>query len=164
MVGLSDHTLGVSVAIAAVALGAVAIEKHVTLRRADGGVDSTFSLEPDELAQLVKDAHAISRAMSGPNFVPKKSERDALNYRRTLYVVEDVRKGEPFTIRNVRAIRPGYGIYPKYLSKVLGRIARRDIKRGEPLGFDMIDGPSVALENPVGSSAFSAKSDHTRIE
>jgi N-acetylneuraminate synthase len=137
--GLSDHTLGVSVALAAVALGAQVIEKHVTLRRSDGGVDSTFSLEPAELAQLVGESREVRRASSGPRFGPKDSEMGALIYRRSLYAVADIGKGQAFTVENVRAIRPGHGLKPKYLKDLLGRKATRDIKRGEPLQLTMIE-------------------------
>src|SRR3982074_1829930 len=137
--GLSDHTLGISVALAAVALGALVIEKHFTLRRSDGGVDSTFSLEPSELAQLVNESRQIVRLSGGPRFGPKNSEMSALAYRRSLYAVADIRKGQPFTAENVRAIRPGHGLKPKHLRDLLGRKAARDIKRGEPLQLTMIE-------------------------
>jgi N-acetylneuraminate synthase len=140
MTGLSDHTLGVSVSLAAVALGASVIEKHVTLRRADGGVDSTFSLEPEELEQFVKEAGAISRAVRGPKFGPKPSELSSLVYRRSLYAVADIPSGALFTSENIRAIRPGHGLPPKHMREILGRSAARNISRGEPLGWTMIDG------------------------
>jgi N-acetylneuraminate synthase len=138
--GLSDHTLGVAVAVAAVALGASVIEKHVTLRRADGGVDAAFSLEPEELQQLVRDTGTVARAVQGPQFGPKPSETPALDYRRTLYVVADIAAGETFTTTNVRAIRPGFGLPPKHLRDVLGRRSRQPLKRGTPLSFDVVEG------------------------
>ena len=138
--GLSDHMLGVLVAVAAVALGASAIEKHVTLRRADGGVDAAFSLEPHELEQLVQETRVIARAARGPQFGPKPSEQSSLDYRRTLYVVADIAAGETFTTENVRAIRPGFGLPPKHLRDVLGRRSRHSLKRGTPLSFDAVEG------------------------
>lgn len=142
--GLSDHTLGVSVALAAVALGAKVIEKHLTLRRADGGVDSAFSLEPEEVGQLVRESRAVASATAGPKFGPKASEKGSLIYRRSLYAVADIRAGEVFTSENVRSIRPGFGLKPKHLDAILGRRATRDIKRGEPMALDM-----VAQSEPV---------------
>ena len=142
--GLSDHTLGNAVAVASVALGARVIEKHVTLRRADGGVDSAFSLEPEELAQLVRDCRAVASATGGPWFGVKASERGSTTYRRSLYVVADVRKGEVFTAQNVRSIRPAHGLSPKHLPAVLGCKATRDVKRGEPLALEMVAGLSPA--------------------
>jgi N-acetylneuraminate synthase len=136
--GLSDHTLGNAVAVASIALGARIIEKHITLRRADGGVDSAFSLEPEELAQLVSDCRAVASAAGGPRFGVKPSEQGAVIYRRSLYVVADIKRGEPFSEANVRSIRPGYGLPPKYLTAVMGRHATRNIKRGEPLAVEMI--------------------------
>jgi pseudaminic acid synthase len=139
LAGLSDHTLGVSVPIAAVALGASLIEKHVTLRRADGGVDAAFSLEPLELQQLVQEARTVARAVCGPRFGPKLSEMGSLDYRRTLYVVADIAAGETFTTENIRAIRPGFGLPPKHLRTVLGRRSLQPLKRGTPLSFDVIE-------------------------
>jgi N-acetylneuraminate synthase len=137
--GLSDHTMGISVPVAAVALGAAVIEKHFTLARADGGVDSAFSLEKDELAVLVqamKDAHlALGDAM----FRTASAEEGSLRFRRSLFVVADVAAGETLTAQNVRSIRPGNGLAPKHLKNVLGHPAARDLKRGEPLQLDMIE-------------------------
>ncbi len=138
-VGLSDHTLGIGVAVAAVAVGATVIEKHVTLSRSNGGVDSTFSLEPDELKLLVsqsKNAHAaMGTATVGPSF----SELESLKFRRSLYVVENINLGEPFTEKNIRAIRPGYGLPPKNLEVILGMKAKKNIKRGTPLSWSLIN-------------------------
>ena len=138
-VGLSDHTMGVAVSIAAVALGATILEKHVTLARADGGPDSAFSLEPHELAQLVAataDAHA---ALGSVNYALKSSEQGSMAFRRSLYVVAPIRKGERFTERNIRSIRPGYGLPPKLLPDIIGRNAARDIDRGAAMTLDMIE-------------------------
>jgi pseudaminic acid synthase len=136
-VGLSDHTMGVGVSVAAVALGASVIEKHFTLSRADGGVDSTFSLEPDELRSLVVESERAWQALGCVSYGPTESERKSLAYRRSLYVVRDIRKGERADAGNVRAIRPGAGLPPKYLESVLGREAKADIKKGTPVSWDL---------------------------
>ena len=138
LAGLSDHTLGTEVAVAAVALGAVVLEKHVTLKRADGGVDSAFSLEPAELAELCRQSAIVSAAIGCPNFGPKSAEMGSLKFRRSLYAVADIAKGGALDDSNVRSIRPGFGLPPKYLDKILGSHACRDIRRGEPLTWDMI--------------------------
>jgi N-acetylneuraminate synthase len=139
-VGLSDHTHGIAVSVAAIALGACFIEKHVTLRRADGGPDSAFSLEPAELADLAKGCRTAWEALGKVNYEREESERDNEAFRRSLYVVADIRQGERFTPENVRSIRPGYGMAPKLLPEVLGRRAARDLKRGTALKPDMIAG------------------------
>lgn len=139
-VGLSDHTLGTTVSTLAVALGATFIEKHFTLSRAEGGVDSAFSLEPAELAELVSTTQIAQVAVGLPAFEPTESERIVLKNRRSLYVVAPVAKGEPFSNANIRSIRPGNGLKPKYLEAVLGRIASRDLAFGEPLDPSMIEG------------------------
>jgi N-acetylneuraminate synthase len=137
-VGLSDHTPGTVAAVAAVAQGAVAIEKHFTLARADGGPDAEFSLEPAEFAQLVHDCKAAWRSLGKAHYDVLGSERGSLQFRRSLYVTADVKAGEPLTRDNVRSIRPGMGLPPEHLGAVLGRPAARDIKRGEPLAWDML--------------------------
>ena len=138
VIGLSDHTLGTEVAIAAVSLGASIVEKHVTMRRADGGPDAAFSLEPSELGQLVRAIRIVDRAMGAPQYRPGPRESTNLVFRRSLFVVQDVRKGEPFTRSNVRSIRPGYGLAPRLLGRVLGKRAARDLKRGTPLTWDAV--------------------------
>ena len=137
-VGLSDHTLGVAVSVAAVSLGAVFIEKHFTLRRADGGPDAAFSLEPHELKDLVDGCRDAWSAMGRVNYDRTESERGNAQFRRSLFVVRDVAAGEMFTAANVRSIRPGYGLPPKHLNAVLGRRARRAIERGTPLDWAMV--------------------------
>jgi len=137
-VGLSDHTHGVGVAIASVALGACAIEKHATLRREDGGVDSDFSLEPDELATLCRESDVAHRALGPARFGPRESERDTLALRRSLYVVADVRAGDEVTAENVRSIRPAGGLPSDAVSVVLGRTFTVDASRGTPLTWDLI--------------------------
>jgi len=137
-VGLSDHTMGIGAAIAAAALGAVAIEKHVTLRRADGGVDSAFSLEPEELAALVIETKRVVEAMGGVAYGPTEAERKSLVYRRSLYIVADLKAGDVLTKDNVRAIRPGLGLAPGNFDRVLGRRVNRDAARGTPLSWDLL--------------------------
>ena len=138
-VGLSDHTLGNGAALASIALGATVIEKHVTLSRADGGVDSAFSLEPAELKQLVADAERARLALGDVHYGPGPNEFNSLRFRRSLYVVRAVGRGEPFTRENVRAIRPGLGLPPKHFDSVIGRCAARDIAAGTALAWDLID-------------------------
>lgn len=138
-VGLSDHTLGTAVAVAAVSLGACAIEKHITLLRSEGGPDASFSLEPDELARLCSDADIAWQALGVASYARKESEKASVTYRRSLYVVEDVKAGEELTKKNVRSIRPGYGLAPKHLPEVLGKRATRAKKRGSPLAWNDID-------------------------
>lgn len=137
-IGISDHTMGIGVSVAAVALGATVIEKHFTLKRADGGVDSTFSMEPQEMAQLVIETERAWQAMGKVQNGPTEKEKASLVFRRSLYVVADVKAGEKLTPANVRAIRPGYGIAPKFYDEVIGKTAKRDITRGTPLSHDLI--------------------------
>lgn len=138
-VGLSDHSLGTAVAVAATALGAVMIEKHLTLSRADGGPDAAFSMEPDEFAALCRDCRTAWRAGKGPAGPSRAaSEEASVVFRRSLFVVEDVAAGEALTPANVRSIRPGYGLAPKHLPDVLGRRATRALSRGTPLAWEMI--------------------------
>lgn len=138
--GLSDHTLGTVVSAMAVGMGASFIEKHFTLARAEGGVDSAFSLEPAELAELVTTARIAHVAVGAPAFEPTPSEEIVLKNRRSLYVVAPVAKGEMLTEENVRSIRPGNGLKPKFLDVVLGRTAARELAFGEPLDASMIEG------------------------
>ena len=139
IVGLSDHTMGIAVPIAGVAAGACVLEKHVTLRRADGGVDSAFSLEPEELAALVEGARTAWEAMGRVHYGIEASEAKVREFRRSIYVVADIGAGEVISEHHVRSIRPGLGLAPKYLSKVLGRRVGRDVRRGTPLRWDMLE-------------------------
>jgi N-acetylneuraminate synthase len=132
-VGLSDHTLGTVASTAAVALGACVIEKHFTLAREDGGPDSTFSLEPDEFAELVKNSRMTWDALGQSDFQRPPSETQNRKFRRSLYIVEDIEFGETFTEQNLRSIRPGFGMSPKHLFDVLGKKAAESIKRGTAL-------------------------------
>jgi len=137
-VGLSDHTMGVGVAVASIALGASVIEKHFTLRRADGGVDSTFSLEPEELAQLVVESERAWQGLGQVSYGPTEPEKKSLQFRRSLYVVKDLKAGDVLTRDNVRAIRPGFGLPPKHLDEVLGKTVKRDVKRGTAFGWELV--------------------------
>ena len=137
-IGLSDHTMGIGVSVAAVALGATVIEKHFTLQRADGGVDSAFSMEPQEMAQLVIETERAWQAMGKVHDGPTEKETASLVFRRSLYVVEDMKVGDTFTAKNLRAIRPGYGLAPKFYDHTIGKTAKRDIARGTPLSHDLI--------------------------
>ncbi|MEV5890049.1 pseudaminic acid synthase [Nonomuraea fuscirosea] len=138
VVGLSDHTPGLGAALAAVGLGACLIEKHVTMARADGGVDSAFSLEPAELAALVVESERAWRSLGEVAIGPRPSEREGLRFRRSLYVVRDVRAGEPVTPDNVRSIRPAGGLPPDAAEQVMGRHFTRDVPFGTPLSWDLI--------------------------
>jgi N-acetylneuraminate synthase len=136
-VGLSDHTMGVGVSVASVALGATVIEKHFTLDRADGGVDSTFSLEPNEMHQLVIETERAWQALGQVSYGPTSAEQKSLVFRRSLYVVKDLAAGDVLTKDNVRAIRPGLGMPTKYLDQVLGTVLKRAVKRGTSLNWDL---------------------------
>ncbi|MDD5299051.1 MAG: pseudaminic acid synthase [Gallionella sp.] len=137
-VGLSDHTLGVGVSVASVALGATVIEKHFTLNRADGGVDSSFSMEPAEMAQLVVETGRAWQALGQVSYGPTEAEKKSVQYRRSLYVVQNLKAGDVLTKDNVRAIRPGLGLPTKYLEQVLGKAVKQDVKRGTALRLDLL--------------------------
>ena len=137
-VGLSDHTMGHGAAIASVALGACVIEKHFTLRRADGGVDSAFSLEPAEFAQLRVESERAWAALGEVSFGTSAPEQGSLQFRRSLYIVKPVRAGERLSADNVRAIRPGFGLAPKHLNQVLGSRLSVDASAGTPLSWDLL--------------------------
>ena len=137
-VGLSDHTAGVGAAVAAVAHGATVVEKHFTLRRADGGVDSAFSLEPAELRALVEETERGWQSLGHVAFGPTEAEKRSLVFRRSIYVAEDVSAGEILTTENLRCVRPGLGLPPKYYEVLLGRRVTRDVKKGTPAGWWML--------------------------
>jgi N-acetylneuraminate synthase len=137
-IGLSDHTLGIGVPIAAVAFGAVLIEKHVTLSRSDGGVDSAFSLEPAELKLLREESERAWQALGTTHIGPTEAEKESLRFRRSLYVVTDVLAGDPVTEENVRSIRPTGGLDPDMMGTVLGRAFTADAAKGTPLTWDLI--------------------------
>lgn len=137
--GLSDHSLGTTASITGVALGAAFIEKHFILSRNDKGPDSSFSIEPTELKQLCEDTSAAWKAIGEAGYKLKPAEEANIKFRRSLYVVKDIQEGELFTKENVRRIRPGYGLKPKFLDKVIGKKASRAIAPGEALAWDMVD-------------------------
>jgi N-acetylneuraminate synthase len=137
-VGLSDHTMGIGVAVASVALGATVIEKHFTLSREEGGVDAAFSLEPAELKALCVESDRARQAIGGVGYGPHPSEALSLRHRRSLYVVEDMKKGDRLSPENLRAIRPGAGLPPKYFEALLGRAVNRDVPRGTPAAWDLL--------------------------
>ena len=137
-VGLSDHTLGIGVAVTSVALGASVIEKHFTLSRADGGVDAAFSLEPDEMAQLVRECRSAALAMGEVCYKIAEQEKKSLRFRRSLYIVEDMKAGDVITAENMRRIRPGLGLSPKYYEAVLGRRVKCDVARGTALSWEVL--------------------------
>jgi len=137
-VGLSDHTMGIGVSVASVALGATVIEKHFTLRRSDGGVDSTFSMEPEEMHSLVVETERAWQALGRVSFGCTDAEKPSLAFRRSLYVVQDMKAGEVLTPQNLRAIRPGFGLPPRFYEEALGRSVKSDVKRGTPLSWDLL--------------------------
>ena len=136
--GLSDHTLGIGVAVASVALGATVIEKHFTLSRTDGGVDSVFSMEPGEMKLLVEETHTAWQALGRVSYGTTEKEKLSLKFRRSIYVVEDIGEGEEITSKNIRIIRPSDGLPPKYYEIILGKIASCDIKRGTPMSWEFL--------------------------
>ena len=137
-VGLSDHTMGVGSSVAAVAQGATVIEKHFTLRRSDGGVDSVFSMEPEEMQQLVMETERAWQSLGSVQYGPIEAETGSIKHRRSLYTAEDMKEGDKFTSKNLRIIRPGYGLPPKYYDMFLGRKVNKDIKKGTAVGWDLV--------------------------
>ncbi len=137
-VGLSDHTMGSAVAVAAVALGATVVEKHFTLSRADGGPDGVFSMEPEEFKSLEYDIRTVEKALGRVSYERTEKEKGSLVFRRSLFVVKDMKPGEEFTGENVRSIRPGHGLHPRYLSDVLGRRATCAVAKGTPLTWGLL--------------------------
>ena len=138
-VGLSDHTLGIGAAVASVALGATVIEMHFTLSRADGGGDATFSLEPSEMAQLERECNTAWEALGEVSYEIQEQEKKSVVFRRSLYIVEDMKAGDIITEKNMRSIRPGLGLSPKYYEDLLGRKVRRNIAKGTALSWDLLE-------------------------
>ena len=138
-IGLSDHSMGIGVAVSSVAMGATVIEKHFTLDREDGGVDSAFSMEPEEMKSLVIESERAWLAKGKIKYGPTKKELNSRIYRRSLYITEDIKSGEKLTIKNLRAIRPGLGLPPKYIDKFLGKTLSKSVKKGTPLSWGIID-------------------------
>lgn len=137
-VGLSDHTMGVGASVAAVAHGATVIEKHFTLRRADGGVDSSFSLEPEELRALVVETERAWQSLGRVTYGPSEAEKKSLVFRRSIYIAEDLKAGDVLTPENLRCVRPGMGLLPKYYEMLLGRRVNQDVKKGTPMGWGLV--------------------------
>jgi pseudaminic acid synthase len=137
-VGLSDHTLGTGVAVASVALGATVIEKHFTLSRAEGGVDSAFSMEPEEMKSLVIETERAWNALGKVTYGPTDAEKASLKFRRSIYITKDLKAGDELTKKNMRIIRPGYGLKPKYYDQLMGKKVKVDIKAGTPVTFGLI--------------------------
>ena len=138
-VDLSDHTLGIGAAVASIALGATVIEKHFTLSRADGGVDSAFSLEPEEMKLLVRECNTAYHALGEIRYNTQAQEQKSLQFRRSLYIVEDMKKGDILTEKNLRSIRPGLGLSPKFYDVLLGKKVNRDIARGMRTSWEIIE-------------------------
>ena len=138
-VGLSDHTMGLGVSVASVAVGATVIEKHFTLSRDDGGVDSTFSMEPAEMAQLVVETDRAWQALGQVRYGPTEVEKKSIQFRRSLYIVQDLKMGEELTRENVRSIRPGLGLPTKYLEHVLGRVVKQSVRRGTAIKWELLE-------------------------
>lgn len=137
-VGLSDHTMGIGAAIASVAFGATVIEKHFTLNRAEGGVDAAFSMEPQEMQQLVIESERAWQALGKVQYGPTEAEKKSMAFRRSLYVAQDMKAGDRFTPENLRAVRPGLGLPPKYYEILLGKSIKRDKPKGTPLSWDLV--------------------------
>ena len=137
-IGLSDHTMGVGVSVAAVAHGATVVEKHFTLRRADGGVDSTFSLEPEEMKSLVVETERAWQSLGKVSYGPTEAEQKSLAFRRSIYVSKDIAKGEILTADNIRIVRPGYGLAPKYYDTIIGHRANQDMAAGTPVSWNLV--------------------------
>lgn len=138
LVGLSDHTMGIGASVAAVALGARVIEKHFTLRRSEGGVDSAFSLEPEELKALVVETERAFLALGKVQFNIQDAEKKSLLFKRSIYIAEDIKEGEVFTEKNLKVIRPGDGLHPRYYFQLLGKKAPMNYKKGSPLKGDSL--------------------------
>lgn len=137
-IGLSDHTMGCGVSVASIAFGAVLIEKHFTLRRSDGGVDSAFSLEPPEFRNLRDECDRAWQALGEVSYGGTAAEKNSRIFRRSLYIAEDIKAGQPFTADNLRAIRPGFGLPPKHFDQLLGKRVNRDVARGTPASWDLL--------------------------
>ncbi len=137
-VGLSDHTMGLGGAVAAVALGATVIEKHFTLSRADGGVDSAFSMEPEEMKQLVIETERAWQSLGSVKYGPTEAEKPSMKFRRSLYIAQDMKAGDVLTPENLRNIRPGMGLPPKYYDVLLGRKVNRDVKKGTATSWELV--------------------------
>ncbi len=137
-VGLSDHSFGLGVATASVALGATVIEKHLTLSRSAGGVDAAFSMEPAEMGNLVIETERAWQALGEISYGPSEAEKPSLKHRRSLYIIKDLKAGDVLSSENLRVIRPGLGLPPKYYSMIIGKKVKKDVKRGTPVDWDLL--------------------------
>jgi N-acetylneuraminate synthase len=144
--GLSDHTMGIAVPVAAVAMGATIIEKHITLSRSIPGPDSAFSLEPHEFNQMVEAVRLAEKALGNVHYMPTEKEEASRVFRRSLFVVKDIQAGEVFTPEHIRSIRPVHGLHTRYLTEVIGKVAACDIARGTPLSWDLVQGRQASSE------------------
>lgn len=138
-VGLSDHTMGIGAAIAAISHGASVVEKHFTIDRLEGGVDSSFSLEPHEMSLLTVESERAWQSLGGVEYGPSKRETKSLAFRRSIYITQDLAAGEEFTLENLKRVRPGFGLAPKYYESLIGRCVKKDVKKGTPLTWDLVD-------------------------
>ncbi len=138
-VGVSDHTLGSAVAVAAVALGATVVEKHLTLDRAEGGVDASFSMEPHEFKQMVQDIRIVEQALGKATYKLTQKQLDSCKFKRSLFVTNDMKAGEPFTTENIRSVRPSDGLNTRYYNEIIGKVAKSDIAKGTPLSWSLIN-------------------------
>ncbi|MGE7601565.1 pseudaminic acid synthase [Peribacillus sp. NPDC097675] len=137
-VGLSDHTLGIGVSVASIATGATVIEKHFTISRTDGGVDAAFSMEPDEMKALVEETQRAWQSFGQVSYGPTEAEIKSMKFRRSIYVVKDVKAGDILTKENIRIIRPGYGLAPKYYENLIGKKVVKELKAGTPIDWDIL--------------------------
>lgn len=138
MVGLSDHTMGIGVSVASVALGATVIEKHFTLRRADGGVDSAFSMEPEEMKSLVVETERAWQALGGVQLSVQDVEKKSISFKRSIYAINDMKKGDVLTEENLKVIRPGDGLHPRHYIELIGKKINRDIDKGTPFSLEFV--------------------------
>jgi sialic acid synthase SpsE len=145
---LSDHTFGIGASVASIALGASVIEKHFTLARADGGVDSNFSMEPDEMASLVVETERAWMALGEIHYGLTEKEKESLTFRRSIYVAEDLAPGDALTEKNLRIIRPGLGLPPKYLSSLIGKRVGRPVRKGTPMSWDLLTSIDDTVAEP----------------
>ena len=139
-IGLSDHTMGIGVAVASVAFGATVIEKHFTLKRSDGGVDSAFSLEPHEMKELVIETERAWQSLGKVNYGATETEKESMLFRRSIYIAKDMETGEVFNKNNLRIVRPGLGLAPKYYDMIIGRKINKDVRKGTPLSWELMKG------------------------
>jgi len=147
--GLSDHTLGSAVAVASVALGASIVEKHFTLSRKDHGPDSSFSMEPEQFKAMVKDIRTVEKALGKVHYDISESESESRVFRRSLFVIKNIKSGEIFTSENVGSIRPGYGLHTRFLESIIGKRTAKEIRRGTPMTWDLVDGKSDRKKNKI---------------